>query len=226
MRPGALVPYNGRMSYLRLLRLSLLALVVARPALAEEPKPAAEPAPAAAEPKLEVKRETLGIPGANKQKPSREKMMTSSRDVTRGYYNALIQGKYEEAASFLHPTAVEPLRARVLEDLEKGPPAKTKNTLAALAVKDLDALRTMSLDDFYVVYAKSPYGQGLQVLAKKDLAVDVVLDPPSCSQVQRVCQVNLKLRSRNEKGEKTEAPNTVWVLEHQGRWLLLHKPPA
>lgn len=156
----------------------------------------------------------------------RELMLVTARQVTRGYYGALIEAKYDEAASFLHPSAIEPLRKRVLEDLEKSPPQKAENTLALLGVKDLNALRTMSLDGFYVAWAKSSYGQGVQVLARKDLAVDVVLDPPTCSLQHRVCKVDLKLRARGEDGKKMESPSTVWVLEHEGRWLLTNVPPA
>lgn len=190
------------------------------------PPPAAAPTPPTSGPKLEVERKTLKVPGAAKATPPYAKMADASRDVTRGYYKALIAAKYDEAASFLHPSAIEPLRARVVEDLEKGPEKKTQNTLAALGIKDLASLRAMSLDDFYVHWAKSPYGQGVQVLSKKELAVDVVLEPPSCSQQRRTCEVNLKLRGLNEKGEKMESPSTVWVVEHEGRWLLTLKPPA
>lgn len=202
---------------------------VAPPAAAAPPAKAAPPKsapPKSAGPKIDVKRETLKIPGGAKATASRAHMMSTSREVARGYYNALIAAKYDEAASFLHPSAIEPLRTRVLEDLEKSPGKKTENTLAALGVKDLTTLRTMSLDAFYVAWAKSSYGAGIQVLASKDLAVDVVLDPPVCSQPKRVCEVNVKLRGRNEAGEKMETPNTVFVVEHQGRWLLTLKPPA
>lgn len=185
----------------------LLPLAVATPLAAEE-RPAAPPKSAKA------------------KAPARVEMIQTSRQVTRGYYNALIAAKYEEAASFLHPTAIEPLRKRVLEDLEQSPPQKTQNTLSVLGVKDLNALRTMSLDAFYVSWAKSSYGQGIQVLARKDLAVDVILDPPTCSVKRRLCKVDLKLRARDETGQKMESPSTVWVLEHQGRWLLTNVPPV
>lgn len=195
-----------------LFRLAIASLVVTAP-LSAHAADAPAPAPAAGAKK--------GEGGAD-----RVAMLATSREVTRGYYNALIQAKYAEAASFLHPSAIEPLRARVIEDLEKSPPQKAQNTLGRLGVKDLTALRTMTLDQFYVLWANSSYGQGIQVLARKDLVVDVVLDPPSCSVQHRVCKVDLKLRARGEDGSKMESPSTVWVLEHEGRWLLTNVPPA
>lgn len=222
---------TSRISLVALLALALLpsslAFAQAPAAAAAPPKtPPPKSAPKSSAPNIDVKRETLNIPGGAKATVSRAQMINTSREVTRGYYNALIAAKYDEAASFLHPSAIEPLRARVLEDLEKSPGKKTENTLAALGVKDLTTLRTMSLDAFYVAWAKSSYGAGIQVLANNDLAVDVILDPPVCNQPTRVCEVNVKLRGRNEAGEKMETPNTVFVVEHQGRWLLTLKPPA
>src|SRR5690606_23794438 len=120
-----------------LVALLALALLPSSLAFAQAPAPkvvppaaAAQkaPSPKAAQPNIDVKRETLNVPGGAKATASRAHMMTRSREVARGYYNALIAAKYDEAASFLHPSAIEPLRARVLEDLEKSPGKKTENT--------------------------------------------------------------------------------------------------
>ncbi len=205
----------------RPLLLLVIGLALCSPALAEEKAPPVEE-PAVAPGKARAPR----APAHGKQKLSHAMMLKTAREVTRGYYNALIAAKYDVAASFLHPSAIEPLRARVLADLEKSAPQKTENTLAALGVKDLTTLRTMSLDAFYVAWAKSSYGQGIQVLSQKDLAVDVVLEPPTCSEKDLACEVSLKLRGRKDDGTKMESPSTVWVVQHEGRWLLTLKPPA
>lgn len=202
-----------------LLRLAIAAFLVAAPLVAR-----AEQAPSADAPATPASPAKPASPSGKKL--DRTAMLETSRAVTRGYYDALIQAKYDVAASFLHPSAIEPLRARVIEDLEKGPPARTQNTLSRLGIKDLTALRTMTLDRFYEAWAKSSYGQGIQVLAREDLVVDVVLMPPTCSVERRMCRVDLKLRARGEDGTKMESPSTVWVLEHEGRWLLTTNPPA
>ncbi len=213
----------GMASHRSLSRLLVVSLVAALPlsALAEAPPTPAEQKAPAAEPSTKTPKKNSGA-----KVVTRADMIQTSRTVTRGYYDALVEAKYDVAASFLHPSAIEPLRKRVLEDLEKGPPKKTENTLAVLGVKDLNALRTMSLDDFYVAWAKSSYGKGVQVLARKDLVVDVILDPPSCSMQHHVCKVDLTLRARGADGTKMESPTSVWVLEHDGRWLLTNVPPA
>lgn len=192
--------------------LALASFVVASPLAVR-----AEQAPPAKAPAAKAK---------SGKKPDRVAMLEISRRVTRGYYDALIQAKYDAAASFLHPTAIEPLRALVIEDIEKSPPQKAKNTLARLGVNDLTTLRTLALDRFYVLWATSEYGKGVQMLSREDLLVDVVLHPPTCSPERRMCRVDLKLRARGEDGSKLESPSTVWVLEHEGRWLLTTSPPA
>jgi hypothetical protein len=203
------------MNTARLLAAALLCspLALAGPAAAED-----------AAPKVEVQRETLGIPGAKRAAPSRADMIEQTRRVTRGYYEALKQAKYDEAAGFLHPATLEPLRDALLKQVEAAPPNEKKAMLKALGAADESRLRTMPLHELYVAWAKSPYCKGVQVLAQMDLSV--VLGTPTCKVEDRICQVQVTLKGLDEQGQIKKAPSDVWVLEDQGRWLLTVNPPT
>jgi len=206
--------------------LTLLALVSslslwALPGFAEgAPKKA--PAPAAGDLKIDTGKLKGLKKGPAGKRADMPKLVDEARQVTRGYYDALIAGNYELAASFLHADAIEPSRAALIESLEKGGEGQTKATLAAIGVADMNTLRTMPAERFFIVYARSPMGKGVQLLA--GLAVRVVLEPPRCDLKSQSCQVHLKLKGESPKGDKIDRPNTVYVVHDRGRFLLQHTP--
>lgn len=200
-----------------------LALCLSLPALAQE-APAPKPKPPAPG-KLKVDADKLkGLKkGKQNGKASMAMLVDQARQVTRGYYKALIDGNYERAASFLHPDAIEPSRKALIESLEKNGEGQTKATLQTMGVPDLNTLRTMPAERFFVAYATSPMGKGVQVL--NGLAVRVVLEPPRCDTKSQSCQVKLKLKGDSPKGDKIDKSNVVYVQKHEGRYLLSHQPP-
>lgn len=203
--------------------LLLLALVFSLPTLAEgEAKKAKVSPPAVGDLKIDTGKLKGIKKGAVGKRAGMPRLVEASRQVTRGYYKALIAGDYERAASFLHPDAIEPSRAALIESLEKGGEGQTKATLAAIGVPDMNTLRTMPAERFFVVYARSPMGKGVQLL--NGLAVRVVLEPPRCDEATQSCQVRLKLKGETPKGDEIDRPNIVYVVNKSGRFLLQHTP--
>jgi hypothetical protein len=196
---------------------SLLAPV----ALAQE-APKKTPPPAG---ELKVKTDKLSTPKVKKRFTMQE-MVDQARQVTRGYYYAMIEAKWEEAASFMHPDAVEPMRKAVLADIGSKPGPQQADALKSLGVKSFDELRAMSTSKFYVAWAKSPFGKSVRAARDGTFLVRPIVSPPTCFEGKSFCKVEVKLKGKDDKGKKIYSPNTVFVAPHEGRWLLLHKPPA
>ncbi|MFZ9888548.1 MAG: hypothetical protein ACO3JL_13705 [Myxococcota bacterium] len=144
--------------------------------------------------------------------------------LARGYYLALIEGRYEEAAGFLHPAVIEPLRDDLLGEAEGGPPQRGLAIAKALGVSDLLAVRSLSAERFFAAWAKSPYGTSVQVLSRPELKSVVDVTDTRCSEAQGLCRVQLILRAT---GEPTLPPSSlqVWAVNDDHRWLLTLTPP-
>lgn len=144
--------------------------------------------------------------------------------LARGYYVALIDGRYEEAAGFLHPNVIEPVRAALLREAEEGPPQRGLAIAKALSVPDLLAVRSLSAERFFARWAKSPYGTSVQTLSRPELKNEVEVIEARCSEAQGLCQVQLRLRA---SGEPTLPPVSlqVWAVYDEERWLLTLIPP-
>lgn len=160
---------------------------------------------------------------------TREDMIKRSGEVTRGYYNALIKGDFEVAASFVHPGTVEPLRKTLTDEVEKAPPAKQKGTLDALGVPDLNTLRTMPAGKFFAAYAKSSYGIGLRALSSPEYqALRPSVEDQTCIPEKRFCRVTVRIKGKKKSGgelAQVSVVNHVFVVESGGRWLVNDKPP-
>ena len=159
------------------------------------------------------------------------KLVDQASSVARGYYDALIAGNFEQAVSFLHPSEVEPIRAQIVSSLEAATDGQKKATLTSLGVADLNTLRTMPPEKFFVTWARSPLGQGVQLLSSDKIAqIRVVLDPPRCDLPTKTCDVRVTLRGDTTDGKKIEKPNAVVIVYEDGRYLLTQPvqpaPPA
>lgn len=157
---------------------------------------------------------------------SREQMIKRSAEASRGYYKALIDKQYEQAASFLHPGFTEGLRQRMLEEIERAPLPKQKATLNTLGVSDLTALRTLPAGRFFLLYVNSSYGVGLRALSAPELlTLRPVVETQSCAPEERACRVTVRLKGKRQDESAVSAVNDVYVVEHEGRWLVSDSPP-
>jgi hypothetical protein len=202
------------------LSLSLCLALLALPAAAQEAKP--PPAPGDLKLDMGKLKGTAGKGG----KLTQAKLVERSREVARGYYNALIAGDFEQAVGFMHPDTIEPTRAQILKTLEAANDGQKKATLTSLGIADINTLRTMPLERFFVTWARSPLGQSVQALSSDKIAgLRVVLDPPRCNLPMKQCQVRITLRGDTKDGKKIEKPNMVFIVEQDGRYLLRDTPP-
>lgn len=157
---------------------------------------------------------------------TREAMMKRAAEVSRGYYQALIEGKFETAASFVHPAMMERIRGRLVEELDAARPAAKQATFQALGVADLQSLRALPHGKFFAVYAQSQYGVGLRALSGDDIAaLRPVVEDQSCFPAKGFCAVTLRLKGKKRDETPIAAVNQVIVYPHQGRWLVADRPP-
>jgi hypothetical protein len=193
-----------------------LALFTA-PALAQgKAKP-----PAPGDLKLDVGK----LKGTKGGKLTQAKLASQAADITRGYYDALISGNFDAAVGFMHPDAIEPTREQIVKKLEASNDGQRTATLKTLGVTDLNTLRTMPADRFFLLWARSPLGQSVQALSSDKIKVRVVVDPPRCNLPTKTCQVRVTLRGDTHDGKKIEKPNSVFIVEKDGRYLLRDTPP-
>lgn len=151
--------------------------------------------------------------------------MQRSSEIVRGYYNALIDGDFERAGTYLHPDVVEPLRKSVLEEIEKGGAQKREATLKALGIPDVQTLKSLPTSKFFAAYAKSTYGRPLQALSAPDLAVRPAVENQVCSPQRRFCAVHVRIHGKRNNKERVQFRHDVYVVEHEGQWLLSERQP-
>jgi hypothetical protein len=142
-----------------------------------------------------------------------------ARDAVNGYYQALIAGQYDQAGSFAHPDAIEPVRKKLLELIQKAPAAKRASTLKNLGVPDVTYMQSMTTSQFFASYARSTYAANLQGLAKPERKARIKVTKVRCDPSRLLCEVSFDLFQTFE-GREGFGSNTVRVADVDGRWLV------
>lgn len=143
--------------------------------------------------------------------------------MVRGYYDALIVGDFSAASGFLDPRAIAPLRAGVLTAMARFTPAQRKRVLEDFGVPSETALRSLSPERFYVVYARSPFGRDIALMAHPDLKARAVIERVQCSAAFAACDVEVTIHLTGPDGPITQR-TLAHVEKVDGRWLVNDRP--
>lgn len=159
--------------------------------------------------------------GASAKITERGEMVEKSRQITRAYFNAVFDSKWEKAAGFLHENMMEPIRAHVLRvALSKDAKGQAK-IFEMLKVKDLNALRTMDIRKFYVNYAKSEMGLPVRSLSKEYIETLMIIKDVRCTPKTKSCKLVIRLKGMDIKKEKKFDRKTDLRTERIGnRWYI------
>lgn len=142
-----------------------------------------------------------------------------ARDAVQGYYDALIRGEYDQAGTFTHPDAIEPVRAQLVDAIQKASPAQQASTLQNLGVGDMSVLQSMTTAQFFAAYVRSTYGKGLQLLAKPERKASIEIKAVKCLPDRPACDVTYDIKQLLE-GRPVAGTNQVRAALVQGRWLV------
>ena len=143
-----------------------------------------------------------------------------ARDAVNGYYQALIAGQYDQAGSFAHPDAIEPVRKKLLELIQKAPAAKRGSTLKNLGVADVVSLQSQTTAQFFNSYARSTYATTIQALAKPERKAHIKITKVRCDPSKSLCEVTFDLYQTLDNGKEVHGTNKVRVADVDGRWLV------
>lgn len=156
----------------------------------------------------------------NKPKQVDQKLKEKrARDALLGYYEALIKGQYDQAGSFAHPDAIEPVRKKLVELIQRAPTAKARSTLQNLGASDLTSLQSQTTAQFFANYARSTYAKNLQALAKPELKSRVEVTKVRCDPSRSLCEVTFDL-IHTQQGQEVRGTNMARVADVDGRWLV------
>lgn len=143
-----------------------------------------------------------------------------ARDAVNGYYSALIAGQYDQAGSFAHPDAIEPVRKKLLELIMKAPAAKRASTLKNLGAPDVASLQSLTTAQFFNSYVRSTYAKNLQVLADPARKAYIKIVNVRCDPSKSICEVTFDLYQTLNNGKEVHGTNNVRVADVDGRWLV------
>jgi hypothetical protein len=160
----------------------------------------------------------LNAPASKKVDPKLKEKR--ARDAVNGYYQALIAGQYDQAGSFAHPDAIEPVRKKLLELIQQAPAAKRASTLQNLGAADVVSLQSQTTAQFFNSYARSTYATNIQVLAKPERKAHIKVTKVRCDPSKPLCEVTFDLYQTLEDGREVHGTNQVRVADVDGRWLV------
>jgi len=149
-----------------------------------------------------------------------------AKDAVVGYYQALIKGDYETAGTFVHPDTIEPVRKSLVAEIDKARPAQKAATLKMLGVDDVNALNMLSMSQFFAVFARSSYGQTLQVMANPALAAAVAVVGVTCASDKDACDVEIEVETNTADGKRAKKKQRVSAEKVGGRWLAGARPQS
>lgn len=156
----------------------------------------------------------------------REKLLQVSAQLTRGYYQALFEAQFAQAAGFLHPEFLLQMQKSWLQNVQAAKPAVQKKQLASLGVNSLSEASLLSGVDFFARYAKGPDGAGLRRLSEPGLLqMRAIVEHQTCQPETKSCQVELRIKGSRENGTAISAPQTLWVRYAEGKFWVDSRPP-
>ena len=157
----------------------------------------------------------------------RAKLRQVSARLARGYYQALINAEFTQAAGFLHPEFLAQMKKSWLQRVEAARPPARKKQLAAMGLKTLSEATLLSGVTFFSRYAASPQGAGLRRLSEPGLLqMRAVVENQMCDPKEQSCQVQLRIKGRKDNGEKISAPQTLWVRFAEGKFWVDSRAPG
>ena len=146
-----------------------------------------------------------------------EKMRQRASTATRGYYDAMIKADYEAAATFVHPDLAGSLKKGMGDAIRKLAPGTQKKAVEKLGLKSLDEYDGLSLERFFVLWAKSDYAFAAATLANKEVAATYRIEGVVC-EIGVACDVTVDVRGRNEGGEINSSRSMIRVAPVDGAW--------
>lgn len=159
--------------------------------------------------------------GASAEITERGKMVEKSRQLTRAYFNAVFDAKWDKAAGFLHENMIEPIRAHVLRVVLSKDAKGQAKIFSMLKVKDLNELRTLDARKFYVNYAKSEIGLPVRSLSKEYIETLMIIKDIRCVPETKSCKLMIRLKGIDIKKEKEFDRKTEVRTERVGkRWYI------
>jgi len=147
-------------------------------------------------------------------------MEKRARDAVNGYYDALIQARYDQAGSFAHADAIEPVRKKLLELIQHAPAAQRAATLKNLGAPDVTFLQSQTVAQFFANYARSTYAANIQALAKPERKAHIKITEVKCKPARSLCEVTFDLYQTLNNGKEVHGTNYVRVSAVDGRWLV------
>ena len=149
----------------------------------------------------------------------REKLLQVSAQLSRGYYQALFDAEFAQAAGFLHPEFLAQMQNAWLQRVQSAKPAAQKKHLADMGLQTLSEATLLSGIEFFARYATSPDGIGLRRLSEPGLLqMRAVVENQACEPSTQSCEVLLRIKGKKESGAAISAPQTLWVRFAEGKF--------
>ena len=156
---------------------------------------------------------------ANVRGLDREKLLQISAQLSRGYYQALFDAEFAQAASFLHPEFLAQTQHAWLQRVQSAKPAAQKKQLADMGLQTLSEATLLSGVEFFARYATSPEGIGLRRLSEPGwVQMRAVVEHQACEPSTQSCEILLRIKGKKESGAAISAPQTLWVRSAEGKF--------
>lgn len=155
----------------------------------------------------------------NERGVDREKLLQVSAQLSRGYYQALFDAEFAQAAGFLHPGFLAEMQNAWLQRVQSAKPAAQKKQLADMGLKTLSEATLLSGVAFFARYANSPAGVGLRRLSEPGwVQMRAVVEHQACEPSTQSCEILLRIKGKKEDGASISVPQTLWVRSAEGKF--------
>ncbi len=154
---------------------------------------------------------------AQKDLLDRDKMRAGASVATRGYYDSMIKGDYEAAATFVHPFLVSNLKKDMVEAIKKLKPKVQKQAVEKLGLQNMAELENLEYQEFFKLWAKSDYAYAAATLANPDVQAKYRIEAVRCV-LGKYCDVTVDVRGRNQGGKISSSKSIIRAAPVGGAW--------
>lgn len=154
---------------------------------------------------------------AQKDLLSIDKMQKGASVATRGYYDSMIKGDYEAAATFVHPFLVSNLKKDMMKAIKKLKPKVQQKAVEKLGLQNMAELENLEYQTFFKLWAKSDYAYAAATLANPQVQAKYRVEAVRCV-LGKYCDVTVDVRGRNQGGKITSSKSIIRASPVEGAW--------